>query len=108
MRKFWKNGIVLTVSGALCLLLAWAVAFFAVGNEYVLPSPWITLSEAVALLANGTFYAAFFATLGRAVLAFALAFVLGGWLGFIAYLSPSFEKFSRSIVAVFRALPTLA
>ncbi len=108
MRKFWKNGIFLTVSGVFCLLLAWLVAFFAVGNEYVLPSPWVTFAEAVKLMGKGAFYAAFFATLGRAVFAFFLAFVFGGGLGFIAYLSPSFEKFMRGIVAVLRSLPTMA
>lgn len=108
MNKFWKNGIFLTASGLLCLLLAWAVAVVAVGNEYVLPSPWKTFAAAWALLGRPSFYLAFFSTLGRAVLAFVIALALGGGLGLVAYLSPSFFRFMRGIVAVLRSLPTLA
>lgn len=108
MNKFWKNGIFLTASGLLCLLFAWAIAFAVVGNEYLLPSPWKTLIEVWALFGRPSFFASFFATLGRAALAFFLAFVLGGGLGLIAYLLPSFGRFMRGIVAVLRALPTMA
>ena len=108
MKKLWKNGIFLTASGVASLLLVWVVAFAVVGNEYVLPSPWKTFSAAVELLGQDAFYAAFFATLGRAFFAFFLAFFLGGGLGLLAYLFPFFEKFMSGIIAALRSLPTMA
>lgn len=108
MKKVWKNTLFLTGAGIVSLVAAWAIACLAVGNEYVLPSPWLTLQKVGELLGNGGFYIAFLSTLGRAALAFLLAFLVGGGLALAAYLFPSFEKFMRAIVAVLRALPTLA
>ncbi len=108
MNKFWKNGIFLTASGVLSLLVAWAIAFAVVGNEYVLPSPWKTFASVWEFLGRPSFYVAFFATLGRAFFAFVLALILGGGFALVAYIYPSFALFLRGIVAVLRSLPTMA
>ena len=108
MKRFWKNSITLSIAGLGFLAAVWAVAYFAVGNEYLLPSPWQTLKAGVKMLGKGYFYTAFFATLFRAALAFFLALLLGGGFAVAAYLLPSVEKFLRGIIAVLRALPTVA
>jgi NitT/TauT family transport system permease protein len=108
MKKVFKNTIFLSVCGLLTVVVAWVIAYLTVQNEYALPSPWATATAAVGLLGQGGFYAALFSTLGRAALAFVAAFVLGVGLAVIAYLYPSFEKFLRGIIAVLRALPTMA
>lgn len=108
MKRFWKNSITLSAAGLAFLASVWAIAYFAVGNEYVLPSPLQTLKAGVKLLGKSFFYVAFFATLFRAAIAFFIALVSGGIFAVVAYLFPSFEKFLRGIVAVLRALPTMA
>ena len=108
MKKLWKHTLFLASAGILSLVAAWAIACVAIGNEYLLPSPWTTLQKAGELLCVSSFYIAFLGTLGRATLAFLTALLFGGGMGLIAYLYPSFEKFMRGIVAVLRALPTMA
>ncbi len=108
MKKFFKNTIFLSVCGLAAVVVAWAIACAIIQNEYVLPSPWATAKAAGGLLGRGGFYWALLSTLGRAALAFFVALVLGVGLAVIAYLYPSFEKFLRGIVAVLRALPTMA
>ena len=108
MKKVFKNTIFLSVCGLLTVAAAWVIACLIVQNEYALPSPWATATAAVGLLGQGGFYVALFSTLGRAALAFVVAFVFGVGLAVIAYLYPSFEKFLRGIIAVLRALPTMA
>ena len=108
MKKVFKNTIFLSVCGLATLIVAWVVAYFVVQDDYVLPSPWSTAQAAWALLGKGAFYLALLATLGRAALAFVVALVLGVGLAVIAYLYPSFERFLRGIIAVLRALPTMA
>ena len=108
MKKLWKNSIVLSLLGLAFLVFVWGVAFLAVKDAYVLPSPWETVKQAVKLLGKGYFYAAFFATLGRAVLGFAIACVLGVGLAVLAYVLPTLEKLLRGVVAMLRSLPTMA
>lgn len=108
MKKLWKNTIFLSAAGIAFLILVWVIAYFAVGNQYVLPSPWETVGKAGELLGRKAFYVAFLGTLGRACLAFLIAFVLGVGFALIAYLYPTFEKTLRGIVAILRSLPTVA
>ena len=105
MKRFWKNSITLSVAGLVFLAAVWVVAYFAVGNEYVLPSPWQTVKAGVKMLGKGYFYTALFATLFRATLAFFIALLLGGGFAVAAYLFPSVEKFLRGIIAILRAVP---
>lgn len=108
MKKFVKNTLFLSAVGIVFLILVWGIACFAVGNEYILPSPWNTLLAMGDLLRESYFYAAFFATLGRALLAFCIACVLGVGLAIVSYLFSAAEKLLRGIVAVLRSLPTMA
>lgn len=107
MKERVKNGI-LALSGVAFLALAWAVAFWLVGNETLMPSPWKTAQAFFALFASKAFYTAFFSTLARTLLAFLLSAVLAAGLALVAYLLPPFERFFAPVVAVMRALPTLA
>lgn len=108
MKTSLKKTLLLALAGVGSLLFVWGIAYFAVGNEYVLPSPWDTAVAAGKLLCEGSFYTAFFATLGRAALAFLMALILGGGFALASYLYPTFSHILRPIVAVLRALPTMA
>lgn len=108
MKKLWKNTLFLSGLGLAILVIAWGIAYTAVGNEYVLPSPCETAKAAGKLLGEAGFYLAFFATLGRTLVAFFVALALGSGLAVLAYLFPSLEKALRGVMAVLRALPTMA
>ena len=108
MKKLLKNTIFLSVCGLLAVLTAWIIAFFVLQNEKALPSPWATAQAAVELLGKGGFYLSLLSTLVRAVVALSVALLFGVGLAVVAYLRPTFEKFLRGIVAVLRALPTMA
>ncbi len=108
MKKLRKNTLFLSAAGIVFLVLVWGIACLAVGNEYILPSPGNTLLAIGDLLREKYFYAAFFATLGRAFLAFFIACVLGVGLAALGYLFRAVEKLLRGIVAVLRSLPTMA
>ena len=108
MKKLSKNTIFLSICGLAALIVSWLVAYLVIQDDYVLPSPWATAKAAVGLLGQGGFYLVLISTLGRAALAFVVAFVFGVGFAVIAYLLPSFEKFLRGIIAVLRALPTMA
>ena len=108
MKKIVKNTLFLSACGIAALVVCWGLAYLVVGNEYILPSPIQTAEEMGRLFANGGVYAAFFATLWRAFLAFLIAFVFGVTFSVIAYLYPAFEAFLSGIIALLRALPTMA
>ena len=106
--KGLKNTAILSAASVVFLLVVWGIAYFAIGNQYLLPSPWETLKAAVSLLGTGGFYAAFFSTIGRAVVAFLLALIFGVGLALVAYLYPAFGGILRIPVAILRSMPTMA
>ena len=106
--KGLKTTAMLSAASLLFLLVVWGIAYLAIGNEYLLPSPWETVKAAVSLLGTGGFYVAFFSTLGRAVAAFFLALVFGVGFALVAYLSPAFGAILRIPMAILRAMPTMA
>ena len=106
--KGLKNTAILSAASVVFLLVVWGIAYFAIGNQYLLPSPWETVKAAVSLLGTGGFYAAFFSTIGRAVVAFLLALIFGVGLALVAYLYPAFGGILRIPVAILRSMPTMA
>ena len=107
LKKIAKSSV-FTVGGVLFLLVAWAVCYAVVGNEYLLASPWESVKAALSLLSSSGFYGAFFATLFRAFLAFCISLLFALPFAVLAFLFPAFARFFTPIIACFRALPTLA
>ena len=107
-----KKTVLKTVWQALiavaALLLIWAVAYFLVGNEYMLPSVFDCFLSGCALLATPTFWQAFLGTVLRVLSAFVLSFFLAAIFAVISYLLPSFGGVFSVMVAVMRSLPVLA
>lgn len=107
-----KKTVLKTVWQALiavaALLLIWAVAYFLVGNDYMLPSVFDCFLSGCALLATPTFWQAFLGTILRVFFAFVLSFVFAAVFAVISYLLPPFGGVFSVIVAVMRSLPVLA
>lgn len=104
---FLKNCIIWAAAIAF-LSLVWVVAYYAVGNDLLVPSFSDCLKRLFVLLGTRVFWTAFFATLLRVLIAFVLSFVLAVVLAVVSYLLPTFKAFFAPIVSVLRSLPTLA
>ena len=103
----WKN-VIQTLAAIAFLLAVWFVAYFAVGNELLIPPISDSLKEVGALLVSGGFWKGLLMTLLRALFAFAISFVLAVIFAVIAYLYPSFGSFLSPLVSVLRSMPILA
>ncbi len=79
-----------------------------VESEYILPSIKQTAGEFIALFSRAEFYISFIGTLYRSLLAFLVAFVLGAFFAVLAFKISYFKKAVQPLIAVVRALPTIA
>lgn len=86
----------------------WVAAYFAVGNEYVVPSFTETMRELGALFASGMFWESFGGTLWRTVAGWLLAFAFAVLFAAAGVASKKFRSFFAPFVSVFRTLPTMA
>ena len=77
----------------------WVAAYFAVGNEYVVPSFTETMRELGALFASGTFWESFGGTLWRTVAGWLLAFAFAVLFAAAGVASKSSAAFSRPLSA---------
>ena len=106
MKKVLHNALY-----ALCALAVivgvWCVAHASVGNELVLPSLSASVKATFLLFGKRVFWTAFFHTLLRVLIAFAISFVIAGGFALIAYLLPTFGRIFMPIVSFLRSLPTL-
>ncbi|MBR2441992.1 MAG: ABC transporter permease subunit [Clostridia bacterium] len=106
-KRIWVN-LAQTLGAILFLIAIWYAIYFLVGNEQLVPAFSTCLKEAGKLLISGGFWNAFFRTLGRALGAFGLAFILAIFFAVLSYLLPAFEKVFAPVVSALRSLPTLA
>jgi len=107
-----KKGIIINAVWGLCALLFlalfWLIAYFAIGNDYILPSPWLTVVKSFEAFATADFWWAFASACLRALIAFSISAILAFVFALISYLYPSFGRVFTAICAVLRSLPTMA
>ena len=103
-KAFWKN-VALGLGGVGIPILAWLIAWIAVGNELIVPNLFLCLKKSVLLLFDGAFWLVALGTLKRVFIAFFFSLIFALVFAFVAYLSPSFEKIFAPIIGVFRAVP---
>ena len=77
MRTERGKNFIFSALSVVALWLIWIVAYFAVGDDYVLPSAWDTLAQTGKLLTDAEFWRAFAGTLLRAFSAFAFSALAG-------------------------------
>ncbi len=104
---FWKN-VGQTALAIGCLVILWIAAYFAVGNNLLIPDPLTCLRAMGKLLLSSVFWKGFAMTLLRVLSAFAFSFVFALIFAVIAYMVPAFGGFFAPIVSAFRSLPILA
>ncbi len=103
-----KRTALFSVLALAALWAGWTIAYFAIGNEYILPSFSQTLVATGRYLASGAFYAAFFHTLGRTVVAFLCSAIAGTLLALLSYRAAWARAFLAPVVSVLRTVPTMA
>ena len=109
MQKIQKTlNFLLPILSVLSIVAVWAVAAAKVDSEYILPSPIESLSAMFALFGEREFYNALFNTLLRAFEAFAISFILSFVLAVLSDKSEIAVKIISPIIAIIRALPTIA
>ena len=102
-----KN-IIFSLLALLAIWLVWLIAYFALENDYVLPSFGETVKKAWELLGEGAFWRAFGNTLFRTVWAFLISFVLGAGLAALSVLFSWVRAFLAPLISILRTVPTMA
>ena len=108
MKKEKLLNLIFSLMALVALWLAWLIAYFAVGNDIVVPSVTETFAEVGRLLTEAAFWRAFGGTLWRSFEAFLISFALGVGLGLLACVLPPVRAFFAPIVSVLRTVPTMA
>ena len=105
-KAFWKN-LALSAIGLAVIAVLWMIAYWTIGNDYILPDFFLCLKEGVILLGNGVFWSGVFATLLRVLIAFVCSLIFAVIFALISYLYPTFRQIFAPIVGVLRAVPVL-
>ena len=100
--------IVLPIATITVIILLWSAAAIAVDSEYVLPTVKETFAALIGLFKSAEFYRAFFGTLLRSVIAFAISFLLAFVVSFLSYKSERARRALKPLIIIIRALPTIA
>ncbi|MBQ6921856.1 MAG: ABC transporter permease subunit [Clostridia bacterium] len=107
----YKKAIIdvgIPVLSVVFIAVLWIAAASAVGSEYVLPTPSDTFAAMIKLFGERAFYVAFSGTLLRTLIAFSIAFLLAFITAYSSYKSVALKRFFAPVIAIIRALPTIA
>ena len=90
------------------IFLFWTVAAAAINSKFILPNVYETLSAFGELFKDGDFYVSLLSTLARTFIAFAVSFLLAFSLAFLVKKFKKAKYAVEPIIAICRALPTVA
>lgn len=88
--------------------LVWIIAYYAAGNDYIIPSFRDSVKSLFACFGEGEFWLAFLSTFLRTAAAFALSFALAALCAALSRVCKTFKGIIEPMVTVLRTLPTLA
>lgn len=100
--------LILPVIVIVSIFIVWASASNNIDNQYILPSVKATAEEFFALFKSGEFCLSFLKTLGRALTAFVLSFVISFALSILSAKIKYVHSAILPVISVMRALPTIA
>lgn len=103
-----KLNIIYSVCAIALMWVVWIIAYFAEGNDYVIPSFRDTFAAMFSLFGGAEFWRAFGMTMLRTLISFVLSFALAAVLSSLAAASRPFGGIMRPVVAVLRSIPTMA
>lgn len=100
--------LIISAAAIAAMWLVWLIAFFCVGNDYVVPSVGDTINEMFALFASSSYWLAFGMTMARTVLSFVIACILSAALAACSVAFSGARSFIQPFVNFFRTLPVMA
>lgn len=103
-----KKNLIFSLLALVALWLGWTIAYFLIGNGYILPSFRETVAQCGSLLTDGAFWRAFGGTFLRTLRAFLFSFVCGVALAVPAAFRKEIRAFFSPVVSVLRTVPTMA
>ena len=107
-KKVKLLNLILPIASILAIIVVWIVAYYAVGNDSIMPSFSETLVTFFSLFAKGEFYLALGGTLLRTIISFVVSFVLAFGLALLSYKVWWVKRVLSPIVSIVRVLPTIA
>lgn len=110
MKKKEKNILnsFLPLITVIVLLAIWETVALSVDSEYVLPTLEKTLTDMTLILKSGNFYLSLLYTLLRSLISFVCSFILSFCLAYLSFMSEKMKALFSPLVAITRALPTIA
>lgn len=103
-----KYNIILSAAAIILMWLVWIIAYYAVGNDYIVPSFRDTFLSFFKCLGEGEFWAAFVFTFLRTLAAFAISFLLAVLCCALSSVSKIFKGLITPLIVTLRTLPVLA
>ena len=103
-----KLNILASVAAIVFMWLIWLIAYYAEGNDLVIPSFSATMKSLGALLVSAKFYRALGYTMLTALASFVISYFLAGICAAAATLSKFAREFLKPVIGFLRTLPTLA
>lgn len=103
-----KLNIICSLAAMAVMWLVWLVAYYCVGNEYVVPSVGETFKQLWRCVSGAELWTAFGFTLLRTASAFAVSFILAAACAALGACSKFFSSVIKPFITVLRTLPTLA
>ena len=90
---------------ALVWLVIWQIMASLIGEEILLPSPFLVLQSFFELVVTKGFYITLFSSFGKIFIGFVLSIVFGLILAYISYKYDLFYEFINPIIVIFRSIP---
>lgn len=90
---------------ALVWLVIWQIMASLIGEEILLPSPFLVLQKFFELIVTKEFYITILSTFGKIFIGFVFSICLGLVLAYFSYKYDLFYEFINPIIVIFRSIP---
>ena len=86
-------------------LVIWQIMASLIGEEILLPSPFLVLQSFFELIATKEFYITILSSFGKIFIGFVFSICLGLVLAYFSYKYDLFYEFINPIIVIFRSIP---
>ena len=90
---------------ALVWLAIWQIMASLIGEEILLPSPFLVFRRFFELIVTKDFYLTLLSSFGKILIGFVLSFVIGLILAYFSYKYDVFYDLINPIIVIFRSIP---
>lgn len=110
MKKFdlKKLNIICTAVSIILMVSVWIIAYYSVGNDYLVPSFSDTVKSLFEMFSENSFWVGLLNTLWRTLASFLFSFLLAALCAILSAISKTISFLLRPLAIFLRVLPTLA